>query len=322
MNNDMSRRGFLRGMATAGVAASAEGAQAGSPAPPKVRWDEMLPDELLAAIERHPVCYMAYGLAEPHGPYCALGLDWLKAQGLCERAAAVHGGVVAPPFAWHVQERPGFDWLGEQGVTQALCSSIPADLWLRVVLHQIRVFDARGFRVAILVTGHYGGPEHDLRLLCEYYTRRTGSPLRLFSAADAELIRVAGYGGDHAGITEASQLLAMHPGLVDLPRKAKGWPTGRWAGVDFPLPDGRIPSVELGRRIVDSQIARLGEIQREQLAVCRPREGWKAPSQTDVDALWTRFEKLTRKYWWCSLTLPENRERQYPHFPGWEALGE
>ena len=44
----------------------------------KVRWEEMLPDDLLAEIERCGVCYCPFGLAEPHGPYNALGLDWIK----------------------------------------------------------------------------------------------------------------------------------------------------------------------------------------------------------------------------------------------------
>ncbi len=101
----------------------------------KVKWEEMFPDELLEAIEDCPACYMAYGLAEPHGAYNALGLDWLKAYALCERAARAHGGVVAPPFCWHVQERPEFDWPRKRGTQQSLCSSIPADLFLRTVLH-------------------------------------------------------------------------------------------------------------------------------------------------------------------------------------------
>jgi creatinine amidohydrolase/Fe(II)-dependent formamide hydrolase-like protein len=116
----------------------------------KVRWEEMLPDELLEAIGACPVCYVAYGLAEPHGAYNALGLDWLKAYALCERAAEAHGGVVAPPLCWHVQEMPHFDWFGANGVHHPLASSIPADLFLQLVMHQLRVFDARGFHVAIL----------------------------------------------------------------------------------------------------------------------------------------------------------------------------
>ncbi len=289
----------------------------------KVRWEEMLPDELLEAIAARPVCYVAYGLAEPHGPYCALGLDWIKAQEIVEQAAMRFGGVVAPPFAWHVQDRPAFDWLGAQGVRgPTLCSSIPADLWLRVVLHQIRVIDASGFRAALLITGHYGGPEHDLRLLCEYYLRRTNAPLRLFASDDADLIRLSGFGGDHAGVTETSQLMAIRPELVDLRRRAEGWPSGRWAGVDFSAAGGREPDAQTGRRLIEAQVERLGRVQDELLRQYRPREGYRAPSQTDADALWSRFEGLTRKYWRCSLTLDENAKGRFPDFPGWEALGE
>lgn len=32
----------------------------------KVRWEEMLPDKLLAAIREKPVCYLVFGLAKPH----------------------------------------------------------------------------------------------------------------------------------------------------------------------------------------------------------------------------------------------------------------
>lgn len=322
---ELARKAVLAGVAAGSLARAAESAVAATgsrPAGPKVRWEEMLPDELLAAIEKCPICYCAYGLAEPHGPYSALGVDWIKARGILERAAAEHGGVVAPPFAWHVQDRPFFPWLERQGVKQSLCSAIPGDLWLRMSLYQIRAIDARGFHAGILITGHYGGLEGDLRLLCEYYTRRTGSPLRLFAGADPELIRVPGYGGDHAGVTETSQMLAIRPDLMDLSREAKDWPTGRWAGCDFPSPDGRSPSAEVGEQIVASQVARLGEIQRELLESRKPKPGWQAPSFNDTEALWQRFETLTRKYWWCSLTLDELEAGAGPKFPGWETLGE
>ena len=288
----------------------------------KVRWEEMYPDELLEAIERRPVCYLAYGLAEPHGAYNALGLDWLKAQALLERAAAEHGGVVAPPCVWHVQEMPTFDWFGSHGVKQSLCSSIPADLFYQIVLYQIRAADARGFRAAILVTGHYGGLENDMRLLCDFYTRRSGSPLRLCAVADWEVIRFEDYKGDHAGVCETSQLMALRPELVDLSRKETESPTGPWAGAEFPRPNGRSPSRELGENIVRSQIQRLGEIARELLDSYEPRAGWVAPTLADVADMWARFERLTRKYWGCSMTLGEYHERKLVPFPGWAELGE
>lgn len=288
----------------------------------KVQWLEMRPAELLEAIERCPVCYMAYGLAEPHGAYNALGLDWLKAEALVERAARAHGGVVAPAMGWHVAERPSFDFFGAHGVTRPLCSGIPEDLFYRMVLYQIRCFDARGFHAAILITGHYGGLERDLRLLCEYYLRRTGSPMQLFAAADWEVIRFEDYRGDHAGMCETSQLMALRPGLTDLSCRDSGTPPGHWLGTEFPLPDGRMPSAELGEKIVSSQVVRLGEIADELLSAYRPREGWTAPSLTDTEALWSRFEHLTRKYWACSLTYEEYGRGAWLEFPGWEELGE
>ena len=287
-----------------------------------VRWEEMLPDELLEATKQHPVCFAAYGLAEPHGAYNALGLDWLKAQALVERAAEEIGGVIAPPFAWHVQERSSFDWLGKMGIKHPLCSSIPADLFLQMVLYQIRAIDARGFKAGVLVTGHYGGLERDMRLLCEYYTRRTGSPLRLRAFADSELIRFEGYHGDHAGICETSQLMALRPELVDLSRKDSISPEGPWAGTEFPLPDGTMPSPDLGEKIVISQVESLHGIVSEMLGEYQARPGWRAPGLEETADMWARFERLTRKYWCLSMTLEEFEKGEHIAFPGWKELGE
>ncbi|MCX5659189.1 MAG: creatininase family protein [Planctomycetota bacterium] len=292
------------------------------PTPTKVRWEEMLPDELLEAIAVRKVCYAGYGLAEPHGPYSALGLDFIKAKGICEMAAEAHGAVVAPPFAWHIMDRPAFPWAERSGAPQTLGSAIPTDLFFRMVMHQIRCIDARGFAAAILITGHYGGVERDLRLVAEFYLRRTGSPLRITAIADNECMTFENYRGDHGGITETAQLHYIRPDLVDLSRKPAGWPSGRWIGTDFPLTDGRMPTRELGEKIVKAQVARLGEMQRDLLATHVPRADWKAPSQSDVDAIWDRFWRAANRYLVCNVTLGEYMAKQSLTFPGWEALGE
>jgi len=286
----------------------------------KVKWEELLPDEFLDTMERCPVCYMAYGLAEPHGTYNALGLDWLKAYGLCERAAREHGGIVAPPFCWHIQERPQFDWPKQRGVSQSLCSSIPGDLFLRMVLHQVRVFDARGFHAAILITGHYGGLENDMRLVCEFYQRCSGTPLQIHCIADSECIEYENYRGDHAGMCETQQLMAIRPDLVDLSRKEPSPRSGPWCGTDFPG-KGLHPDAETGNRIVRSQIEALGRVQRELLEAFRPVEGWNAPNQDEAEEMWHTFDRLTRKYWRSSMAWEEWNKVPPPPFPGWDALG-
>lgn len=298
----------------------------------KVLWQEMLPEEFLAARDGFPVCWMAYGLAEPHGAYNALGLDWLKAEALVERAAEETGGIVAPPLCWHIQERSefaddgrGHGWLCEAGVRQSLASSLPANVFYQMVFHQIRAFDARGFHGVVLVTGHYGGPEVFLRLICDYYLRRTGSPIRLCALADWECIDPASrYRGDHAGICETSQLMALRPGLTDLGRRAIGPAAAaelgeQYAGyVDFSA--DVLPTPEIGRNIVESQVRNLADIGRQLVADYRPVERWKAPNPNEVDAIWHRFQLATRRYW--TTTYREFREKTDLVFPGWEELGE
>lgn len=283
-----------------------------------VKWEEMFPDELLNAIENCPVCYMAYGLAEPHGTYNALGLDWLKAYGLCEKAALAHGGIVAPPFCWHVQERPQFDWPKQRGVKQSLCSSLPGDLFLRIVLHQLRVFDARDFHVAVLITGHYGGLEKDMRLLCEYYQRCSGTPLQIHCIADWECIEYGDYKGDHAGMCETQQLMVLRPDLVDLSQKEPSLISGPWCGRDFSKSQQQ-PESEIGSSIVQSQIEKLGRVQKELLGKYQPIAGWSAPNQDEIEQMWHTFDRLTRKYWVLSTSWEEFREGP-PPFPGWDAL--
>ena len=295
--------------------------------PAKVRWEEMLPHEFLEARDRCPVGYLAYGLAEPHGAYNALGLDWLKAQALVEAVAKNLGGIVAPPLAWHIQELPefhddgsGHGWLCDVGVRQSLCSSIPADLFYRMVFYQIRALDARGFHVGILVTGHYGGLERVLRKICEYYLRRTGSPIRLVAIGDGECIDPdLPYRGDHAGVCETSQLMALHPGLVDLTRQTGNEELGsRFAGgVNFT--NGPLPTKEIGEKIVASQIRNLTGTAQRLLTEYRPRAGWRAPDLNQTEALWQSFERLTQKYW--TMSYREYKAgRADGQIPDWETL--
>jgi len=295
---------------------------------PKANWLEMFPDEFVARRDARPVCYIAYGLAEPHGAYNALGLDELKAQGLIEATVREYGGIAAPPSGWHIQEIPefhddghGHGWLVDVGVQRSLATALPPDLFYRMVLHQIRAIDAAGFHAAVLVTGHYGGLEIVLRRLCDYYTRRSGSPLRLRAIADNEAIDThLPLRGDHAGPCETSQLMALRPELVDLERRTVPAELGTHfaAGVNFDT--GRQPDAAIGQEIVASQIRNLGAMGQELLAEFSPRENWRVPNQHDVDAIWDRFDRLTRRYW--TFTYQEYKEGKAFKFPTWEELAD
>lgn len=289
--------------------------------PCKIRWEEMLPHEFIEARDRFPVCYMAYGLAEPHGGYNAVGLDWLKAQALVELAAQKQGGIVAPPFAWHIHEIPEFHddghgngWLCDVGVRQSLCSSIPSDLFYRTVLYQIRAMDARGFHAAILVTGHAGTVETVMRKLCEYYLRRTKSPIRLHAMADSEAIdRDLPYRGDHAGVCETSQLMVLRPGLTDLNHQTGSEELGQRFAACVNFSKGPIPTEEIGRKIVESQVRNLCGTATRLLGEYRAGEGRKAPDLNETEKIWKDFERLTRQYW--TLSYSDFKTGKMPQFP-------
>jgi len=174
----------------------------------KVLWQEMFKDEFEAAVAMVPICYLSFGLCEPHGLQNALGLDGLKAFALVQRAAQAHGGVVAPPVWWHIQETPlGSSWLARQNAPNPYLTSLPPDIFLHQLVYQLRSVEAAGFRAAICVSGHYGGVEVDMKQVCHIYSSRR--PLRAVALADWEAIHYKDYHGDHAGRCETSQLWAL-----------------------------------------------------------------------------------------------------------------
>jgi creatinine amidohydrolase len=238
----------------------------------KVEWERMFPDEFQTALDECPVCYLTYGLAEPHGRYNALGLDGLKAYALARRAARDIGGIVAPAFLWHVTELECFPWLESNGVDHHMnmTTSLPLEHFLKTVVFQLAAAERRGFRASIIITGHYGGIEKVLRLLGDWYMGFSDLAIRAF--ADWELITVipgapGGARGDHAGPIETSQLMALEPELVDpervTPPLAKDDPKRFCGGLN--KDNVHEASRDWGERIVASQVDSLRRVARELL---------------------------------------------------------
>jgi creatinine amidohydrolase len=259
----------------------------------KVRWEEMFRDELEVAIAARPVCYLAYGLAEPHGVQNAIGLDGLKAQALVEAAARAHGGVVAPMTWWHVHETPrGVDWLAGQNAPMPRLTNVPADLFLRQLVYQLRAVDIAGFKAAILVTGHYGGIEIDMRVTAQLYA--ANRPLRATALADWEIMTYSDYRGDHAGVCETSQLWALRPELVDLSRM----PAEPFEGKLFASDErARQSSRREGEKIVAAQVASLKKLSDRMLSEADGDTGvWF--SFAEAEAIWQQME--ARRSEWIS----------------------
>jgi creatinine amidohydrolase len=182
----------------------------------------MFPDELEAAFAACPVVYFSYGLCEPHGPHCTVGLDAIKAHEICRRTAETHGGIVAPPDYWHIHEVGRYAMWAEQNAGEARpwLTAVPPWVHFKNVCYHLRAADALGFHAAILLTGHYGPNWMDLKRLTELLQPHFA--MRLFGLPDFEAnqpgFRGGGDGGDHAGKVETSLLWALAPECVDFSR--------------------------------------------------------------------------------------------------------
>jgi creatinine amidohydrolase len=221
-----------------------------------VRWAELKPEEFLRRLAERPVAYLPMGMVEPHGHAAAFGLDQIKAEYLCDEAAARFGGIVAPPQTYHIHET-GFHgtWLEEVvGEVNPRLGGLPPDVVMRSLLFQLRVCVNAGFRAIMVVSGQ-NGAQGDLRLVADAFMELVDVPVVIRS--DPELVRDT-FPGDHAGRYEISQLLHIRPDLVDMTRldRVLTDPLGRFAQ----NPDAHEATAEYGEQVIETQIARIGEL--------------------------------------------------------------
>ncbi|XID92325.1 creatininase family protein [Paenibacillaceae bacterium WGS1546] len=242
----------------------------------KTRWAEMLPYEFKRRLDDCPIVYLPLGLCEPHGQISAFGLDTIKAEWLCERAAERVGGVVAPTMGYHIHET-GYHarWLEEEvGEENPRMTGMPPDVYLRFFLYQLRAFVNAGFRGIVVVSGHSGGNQHDLRLAAEAFMRRV--PADIWVRSDPELVEGL-YEGDHAGKYEISQLMFIRPELVQPDQAALAERPG--SGGRLALGgDALEASAELGRTIMEACLER---IVRE---ASRMKQEWSPPECSGANA--------------------------------------
>lgn len=253
----------------------------------EVRWERMFPDELEQAFRACPVVYFTYGLCEPHGPHCALGLDSLKAHGIAVHAAQAHGGIVAPPNYWHVHEVGHYAAWCEKAIGDARpwLTSLPPWVHFHEVLYHIRTADALGFHAAIFITGHYGPNWKDLKRVCELMQPHT--PTRLYGLPDFEA-NTPGFDGDgaasdHAGKVETSLLWALEPECVDMSRL----PPPENKGKHFALnPNAHQSDRRIGERMAADEVRWLGAKAKELLVAYVPQPDHTPMTFARVEAIW------------------------------------
>jgi creatinine amidohydrolase len=250
----------------------------------------MFPDELEGAFREFPVVYLPYGICEPHGPHSVLGLDGIKAHGICCATARAHGGIVAPPDYWHIHECGGYAiWASQRiGEVRSWLTAVPPWIHFKNVCYQLRAVDAMGFHVAVLLTGHYGPNWQDLKTIVNLLQPHFA--MRMIGLPDFEANQPGfdegGDTGDHADKVETSLLWALEPSGIDASRMPKEGVSGHHFGMGA---TARSANRRTGERMVADEVAYIGRLARTLLAEYQERERVprKPLSFADVERIWT-----------------------------------
>jgi creatinine amidohydrolase len=263
----------------------------------KIRYEEMLPHEIVARRGSFPAAFVGLGTLEYHGEHLAVGLDGLKAGKLCALAAARSGGFAFPTL-WYgeprveklleaefdpdgaVKAKMGFDpakfaldYYGKTGEQQV-------EFYQALIYHLLIQMNTLEMKAVCLLGGHYplarfarpvverfNGEYADTQAFVgtEVHYPVAHAP---WGSADippgAENPNLQGYppeapvvGGDHAAKWESSYLWHLRPDCVDL---------SVYLGRESePIPGviGQDPrteaTVEIGRRAVEQIVTAMIE---------------------------------------------------------------
>lgn len=216
----------------------------------KTLWSELLPHEFKKRLAACPIVYLPLGICEPHGQVSAFGLDTLKAEWLCQETARQVGGVVAPSMGYHIHET-GYhaSWLEETvGEENPHMTAMPPAVFLSFFLYQLRAFINAGFKTVVVISGHSGGNQEDLRKAAHIFMKYI--PAQVWVRSDPELVEGL-YTGDHAGKYEISQLMYIRPDLVNM--DAVSYEKMPESGGRLALgSDASEASPELGKKIMEA----------------------------------------------------------------------
>jgi creatinine amidohydrolase len=205
-------------------------------------YERLLPAEIEAIAARHPVAYLPWGALEYHGTHAAVGLDGLKAHGLCQALARVAGGLVLPPLylaANTIKTAPGLAFPRHS-------LDFPEDLVRTLARLHLEQLANEGYRVVFILCGHVGQPHYDLiKAEAEAFNQRA-TATRALATSETDLVSPEIVKVNHAALGEVSFLMATDPDCVDLSRlPADRVPTLEQDAVWGP--DPRTSSAEKGR---------------------------------------------------------------------------
>lgn len=121
-------------------------------------YENMIPTQIEEVLNSTPVAYIPWGALEYHSYHNPVGLDGIKALGLCKDLAKEVGGVVIPPIyqaANLIKSYPGVDFkMHSLEFSEGLIRLTCQEYFQQLV--------ETGFKIIVCLTGHAGEPHIDI----------------------------------------------------------------------------------------------------------------------------------------------------------------
>jgi creatinine amidohydrolase len=172
-----------------------------------VRLELLRPSEIRAALTENATVYMPLGTIEWHSHHLPVGLDALTAQGVCERAATDHGGLVYPAL-----------YFGTGGGHSEYPWTVmmPEPTHIRALLEQaLGRMQQLGVTCVVLFSGHFAIEQLDMIAAISATWNAQGGSLRVV-ARGINMAESVGIEPDHAGVFETTVLHALWPERINL----------------------------------------------------------------------------------------------------------
>jgi len=202
----------------------------------EVRYHMLRPAQIVARRRACPVAFIPIGTIEWHGVHNPVGADTLQCEGLAIMCARKLGGLVFPPLYYGesrseaLMEAVARDReeiakamdLPPENFTAARQPFSPTEQVLnyhRLFLHILAEVETLGFKIGVLVAGHYPLIDHCRSAALMFNQREFSKYQGMLAWAFVDYLLVSdkyGCAGDHAGGWETSHVMALYPETVDL----------------------------------------------------------------------------------------------------------
>ncbi len=224
------------------------------------RYEQLRPEQIETIFEQYPIAYLPWGASEYHGVHNPVGLDSIKAYGMCIDLAKSVGGLVLPVVhqaSSTIKTYPGVNFKRHslefsEGLIRMMC---------REYFEQLA---EEGFKIIVLLTGHCGEPHFEiLKSVADEFNQK--HPDKYFwTLAEFEVLEPDMLVANHSAIGETALQLYYAPELVALENLPQDRETTL---VDDAVSgaDPRPATAEMGAKIVETFVHNAGKRIKELL---------------------------------------------------------